>query len=171
MKAKLKLPSRDFVLRVTLAVAVAAASHLLQWRWLRFATSEIIFRFASHFGFETARTSFDTVWINGTFFQFAISCTFIDVILGAIPLVWNDEKGWRTNLLRVCVMAAALFSFNILRLAVSQLLYANGLSWTVADGVLGSLSYFVVWLVITNRYWSGEEQDVKTQIQTAPEFR
>ncbi len=153
VKNRRELPSRSFLLRVGLAVAVAAAAHQFGWKSLRFATSEIILRFASQFGFEAARISFDTIWIHGTFFQFAISCTFIDVVLGAIPLVWNGEKGLRRNLLYLGAMMGALFSFNILRLTASQLLYVGGVPWPLADGVLGSLSYFAVWLVITDRYF------------------
>jgi hypothetical protein len=147
------LLSRSILLRVGLAIAVAAVAHQFGWNWLRFATSEIILRLGSQFGFETARTSFDTIWVNGTFFQFVISCTFIDVVLGAIPLVWNGDKGLQRNLLCVVAMMGALFSFNILRLTASQLLYVGGVPWSLADGILGGVSYFAVWLVITNRYW------------------
>jgi hypothetical protein len=152
------LLSRSFLLRVALAVSMASLTHLFEWKWLRFATSEIILRAASQFGLENARASFDTVWIHGTFFQFAISCTFIDVVLGAIPLLWNGEKGLRSNLLWVGVMTGALFSFNILRLTTSQLLYRAGVPWQVADGVLSGISYFAVWVVITRRYWRKDGQ-------------
>lgn len=145
--------SRSFLLRVGLAIAVAAVAHQFGWNWLRFVTSEIILRFGSQFGFETARSSFDTIWVNGTLFQFAISCTFIDVVLGAIPLVWNGDKSLRRNLLCLVAMMGVLFSFNILRLTASQLLYVGGLPWPLADGVLGGVSYFAVWLVITHHYW------------------
>jgi hypothetical protein len=160
--------SRSFLVRVGLAVAVAYIAHQFGWEWLRFATSEIILRFASRLGFETTRTSFDTISIQGTFFQFKISCTFIDVILGAIPLVWNGEKGLRRNLQRLAAMMVAMFNFNILRLAVSQLLYARGVPWPLADNVLGGVSYFVVWLVITDRYWGRQSGKRLQDLASAP---
>jgi hypothetical protein len=153
MKSARALADPSFVARVGLAVGLAAVAHQFGWKWLRFATSEIILRFASQFGFETARRSFDTIWINGTFFRFAISCTFIDVALGAIPLLWNGGIGLRKNLLCVGGMTGALLCFNIVRLTVSQLLYAGGLPWLLADGLLGGVSYFAIWLVVTDRFW------------------
>jgi len=103
---------------------------------------------------QTQRVSADTIRVQGDFFRFVISCTFVDVVMGAIPLVWNLKKSISGNLLTVITLAIGLFGFNVMRLEIGQLLYAYGAPWGVADEVLGGVAYFAVWLVIAH-WFSG----------------
>jgi hypothetical protein len=52
------------------------------------------------------------------------------------------------NILWLIATATVLFGFNLVRLEVAQVLYYQGVSWTVADEVLGGAAYFAVWLAI-----------------------
>jgi hypothetical protein len=80
----------------------------------------------------------------------------VDVVLGAIPLVWALNKPIATNLLTVIQLAIGLFGFNIVRLEIGQLLYAWGAPWVLADDLLGGIAYFAVWIFIVSwfsKYW------------------
>jgi uncharacterized membrane protein YccC len=68
--------------------------------------------------------------------------------MGSVPLLWDLKKSVFRNVLWLMVTAAVLFGFNVARLEVAQILYYRGVSWTVADQVLGGLAYFAVWLAI-----------------------
>lgn len=152
----------SFLLRVSLAVAFAFFAHLFNWEWLRFATSEVILRASACLGLASRRVSFDTIAIQGSFFQFVTSCTFVDVVIGSLPLVWNDKAALSRNLLRLGTTAAALFLFNVVRLEIGQMLFIYGAPWVVADSILGGISYFAVWLVLTDPY---RERSTARQLQ------
>ena len=86
--------------------------------------------------------------VGGRAMQFVIACTFVDVFLGSIPLLWNLKDSVQRNIFSLIVSAALLFAFNVGRLEVAQVLYYRGVSWTVADEVLGGAAYFAVWHAI-----------------------
>jgi hypothetical protein len=93
--------------------------------------------------------------VGHEFFQFGTSCTFVDVCAGALPLLWRRQLTVIENIWALGVAVMALMLFNVLRLTVSQLLHAQGISWDVADGVVGGFSYFLVWLAIMrSKAWS-----------------
>lgn len=144
--------NRGFVVRVGLAVACGFLSHLLNWGWLCSATSEAILRFSSFLGFATQRLAFDTIAVQGRDFQFEASCTFIDVVVGSLPLVWNGKSRLSRNLVCIAATSGALLLFNIVRLETGQILCAFGVPWVMADSILGGVSYFAVWLVLMDRY-------------------
>ena len=123
-------------------------SHQFQWEWLRFLTSEVVLRISAFLGMETQRLSFATIRVRGEVFCFVISCTFVDVFAGMIPLVWNLKKSMFRNLLMLNVFAVNLFAFNIFRLEIAHLLHASGVPWILVDDVLGGLAYFVIWFVV-----------------------
>lgn len=80
----------------------------------------------------------------------------MDVIIGMIPLVWTLNKSVAMNLVTVIPLAVGLFSLNLVRLEIGQLLYAQGLPWFLADDVLGGVAYFAVWILIVSwfsKYW------------------
>lgn len=145
------LPNR-VLLRIGFAVALGLTAHLFGWEWVRFVTSEVVLCSATHFGLAAFRRSFDTISINGVAFQFVVGCTFIDVIVGSIPLLWSGARTPLRNLLTIVSVGVALFAFNLLREDLSQLLYAHGIPWVLADDVLGGVSYFSVWLWLSHRY-------------------
>ena len=148
--APIKLPGlrREFLCRAGLVAVFVAAAHQVPWEWLRFLTSECVLRISASLGVATSRVSFDTILVGGQPFQFVIACTFVDVFMGSIPLLWDLKKSVLRNILWLTATAAVLFGFNVVRLEVAQVLYHRGLSWTVADEVLGGLAYFAVWLAI-----------------------
>jgi hypothetical protein len=136
--------------RTLLGIIFALVAHLFRWDWLRFATSELILRFSDYLGLISCRISLDEISVRGTAFQFATSCTFVDVVVGELPLIWKREETLGRNVLRVALTAFGLLGFNTARLEMAQLLYASGVPWIIADGVLGGLAYFVVWYVLTH---------------------
>ncbi len=147
--------NRELVVRACLITVMVLISHIPQWHFLRFATSEAVRLLASTLGMATARASYDTILINNSAFQFVISCTFIDVFAGCLPLLWRGSDPLIRNLQRITVTALMLFPFNVFRLEVSQILYASGIGWYLADQVVGGISYFVVWVAICRvRAWS-----------------
>ena len=146
-----ELPNR-FWLRLSIAVGFGLTAHLFGWEWVRLFTSEVVLRSVAALGLQASRLSFDTISINGVAFQFVVACTFVDVIVGSIPLLWSATKTSLRNLRTILSVAAALFAFNLLREDLSQLLYAHGVPWVISDDVLGGFSYFAVWLFLCQKY-------------------
>jgi hypothetical protein len=140
-----------------LVAILVILTHQFEWAWLRLLTAEAVLLVCKSLGMATELVSFDTIRVHGELFQIVTSCTFIDVFMGAIPLVWNLNKSLSRNLLTLAALAVSLFSFNILRLGVAQLLHARGAPWTLTDGIVGGMAYFIVWLFIVSRFsatWS-----------------
>jgi len=157
MLAKLLRDNGQLFVRFAMVAALAIICHQLSWTQLRFLTSECILRASAWLGMEAIRISFDTIRIKGELFQVLTSCTFIDVILPSVPLLWSLQVSVRDNVIVVMITAVALFLFNLARLEMGHLLYASAVPWALADGVLGGLSYFLVWMVLWQRRgsWSG----------------
>jgi len=158
MLAKPLRENGQLVVRFAMVAALAVMCHQLSWTQLRFLTSECILRASAWLGMEATRVSFDTIRIKGELFQVLTSCTFIDVILPSVPLLWSFQVSVLNNVVVVMITAISLFLFNLSRLEVGHLLYASGGSWVLADGVLGGFSYFLVWIVLWERRgsWSGQ---------------
>jgi hypothetical protein len=132
-------------------------TYQFEWGWLRFLTAEAVLRISKSLGMATELVSFDLIRVQGELFRIEISCTFVDVFMGTIPLVWNLKKSIPRNLLMLAVLAVSSFGFNILRLEIVQLLHACGAPWTLADGIIGGAAYFIMWLFIVSRFsknWS-----------------
>lgn len=153
----IKLPrlSREFLRRAGLVVVFVAAAYQLPWEWLRFFTSECVLRISALLGMPAARASFDTIQVGSQAFQFVIPCTFVDVFMGSIPLLWDLRKSVAKNVLGLIAAAMVLFVFNVVRLEFAQVLYYRGVSWILADEVLGGIAYFAIWLAIWRlRSWN-----------------
>jgi hypothetical protein len=145
----IELPfTREFLVRVCLVAILVVVSHQPGWQWLRLATSEAILRLSALLDMDTARLSYDTIRVQGTEVEFVVSCTFVDVFFGSLPLLWDLRRSLLRNASRLVAAGAILFAFNVLRLEIAQLVYVRGASWQVADGVLGGIAYFCVWLAI-----------------------
>ena len=154
--------TREFLLRTGLVIIFVVVSHQFEWMWLRFVTSEALLRISVPLGLTMSRVSPDTLSVPGMFVRFVTSCTFIDVYFGAVPIVWDTRKSPLTNFGHLIPLGLGLFAFNLFRLEIAQQLYAEGVSWTVCDQVLGGLAYFVVWVPIATR--SGYLGGRKTQV-------
>lgn len=159
----IELPfTSEFLVRACLVALLVVISHELRWEWLRLLTSEAVLRLSALLGMDTARLSFDTIRAHETPVRFVVSCTFVDVFLGSLPLVWDLRRSLLRNCSRLVVAGTILFTFNVLRLEIAQVLYAHRVSWKVADGVLGGIAYFLVWLVIWQlRTWRFLEPSLK----------
>lgn len=146
------MPQRRLLVRLGLAVTLGFLSHLVDWGWLCFATSEAILWISASLGLTAHRLTFDTIAVQGRYFQFGTSCTFIDVVVGSVPLIWRGTSTLSRNLLLVATTSGALLLVNIIRLQIAQILCALGAPWVVADSIFGGFSYFAVWLALVDRY-------------------
>lgn len=154
--ADIRLPrlSREFLFRASLVALFVLLTYCFPWQWLRFVTSAAILRVSSSLGMATARVSFDTIRIQGQLFRVVIACTFVDVFMGSIPLLWDLRKSLSRNGARLLAVAVIFFALNLVRLEIAQVLYFRGASWTLADEVLGGFAYFAVWLFLwRQRTW------------------
>jgi exosortase/archaeosortase len=137
--------------RAVALVLLVAICHQLRWEWLCGVTSEAVLRMSTALGLSALRLSTDTIVVQGQAVRYVTSCTFIDVLAGVIALLWNVRVSLSANATRLLVAAALLFGFNLARLETAQLVYAAGASWDAADGVVGGIAYFLVWLAIWPR--------------------
>lgn len=147
---------RGFLCRAILVAIFVTLTHQCQWSGLRYLTSKAVLCLSRSAGLSVERVSTDTVRVQGNLFRFVTSCTFVDVVIGAIPLVWVLKRSIADNLLTVLPLTVGLFAFNLARLEMSQLLFARGASWILADGLLGGVAYFAVWIFIVfwfRKYW------------------
>jgi exosortase/archaeosortase len=154
--ADIRLPPlrREFLLRAGLVALFVLLTYQFSWHWLRFVTSVAVLRISASLGMVTARVSFDTIRIQGQLFRVVIACTFVDVVIGSIPLLWDARKSLLRNASRLLAIAVIFFGLNLVRLEITQVLYFRGVSWTVADEVLGGFAYFAVWLFLwRQRTW------------------
>lgn len=147
-RLKLARPTGEFCCRVGLVAIFVAGAYQMSWEWLRFLTSECVLRISASLGMMTSRLSFDTILVGRQATQYVIACTFVDVFMGSIPLLWNLKNSVLRNGSLLIVTAGALFGFNVVRLELAQVLHYRGVPWIVADEVLGGVAYFLVWLAL-----------------------
>ena len=143
--------SRTLLIRFGLAALAVAFSYCFRWEFLRFWTSQANLRVDEIFGIHLERISFDTVMWRGVLYRYENACTFVDVFFGSIPLLWNLRRNLLYNVGFLFGVAAGMFCFNVFRLSVSDVLFADGLSWDLAHNVVSGISYFVVWVWIWKR--------------------
>lgn len=139
---------RTLLIRFVLAALAVAISLCFRWEFLRFLTSEANLRVDLLAGIHLQRISFDTVMWRSILYRYENSCTFIDVFFGSIPLLWSFRRSYLQNTSFLLAVAVGMFCFNVMRLSVSDVLFAAGLSWNLAHNVISGISYFVVWLWI-----------------------
>ena len=131
-------------MRALLAAAAVVLCYQLRWDYLRFLTAELNVRLDALAGVSLQRISADTVLWKGEVYRYVIACTFADVWCGAIPLVWDCGRTVLRNLARVVIFGIVLIAFNVFRLSVSDVLFAAGVPWDAAHGVIGGIAYFAV---------------------------
>lgn len=148
------LPTREFLVRALLAAVAVVVCYQFRWDLLRFLTAELNVRLDALAGVMLQRVSPDTVLWKGEAYRYVIACTFADVWCGAIPLVWNLRRSAAVNLARILVLGIVLIAFNVFRLSLSDVLFAAGIPWDLAHGVIGGLAYFAVFVWIwKHRSW------------------
>lgn len=134
--------------RLPMVLVAVVICYQLKWDSLRYVTSEVVLRFAEWRGFHAERLGSDLISWNGELFQFGVACTFADVFCGAVPLVWIWRLGLVCNLMHVAGLAVALFTFNLFRDCLTDLIFSAGVPWIVADQVIGGAAYFAVWVCV-----------------------
>jgi exosortase/archaeosortase len=115
---------------------------------LRFLTSEVLLRLSALLGMTTARTSFDTIEVQGRLLQIVVSCTFAELFFASMPLIWKLDRSLLRNALRLVLVACTLFALNVLRLELGQIAYSHGVPWMLAHDIPLGFVYFAVWAVI-----------------------
>lgn len=138
----------EVLVRFALVPIAIAICYCFRWEVLRYVTSEANLRVDLLAGLHLQRISFDTVQWMGSVYRYENACTFVDVWCGAIPLLWDRRRTLGVNLRLFAGLAVGLFTFNVLRLSLSDMLFSAGLSWNLAHNVVSGISYFVVWLWI-----------------------
>jgi len=147
--------SREVVLRFVLVAVAVGICYLFEWRWLRTLTLQLNSLLDALAGIHLQRLSFDTVEWHGEIYRYQIACTFADVWCGAIPLIWNVRKNALSNIGHVLIVGLVMIAFNVVRLSISDVLFALGLNWDLAHNVISGISYFLVWTWIWHtRTWA-----------------
>jgi hypothetical protein len=142
---------RRLAIRFALAALAVGVSYCFRWEFLRFLTSEANLRLDLFAGIHLERISVDTVLWKGVLYRYENPCTFVDVWFGSIPLLWNFRRSLIKNVCWMAAIAAAMFSFNVVRLSFSDLLFAARVPWDLAHNVISGVAYFLVWLLIWTR--------------------
>jgi exosortase/archaeosortase len=145
--------------RIAACAALVILAHALPWVGLQRATATAVQALLGLAGLTAIPVGAYSLRIGGALYEYGVSCTFVDVIAGAIPLLWARHASLFRNLARMLGVVVALLTFNVVRLCLAQLLHARGLAWNMADGVLGGICYFLVltW-IIHRRAWSSGSQ-------------
>ena len=133
-----------------MAVAVGVC-HAFDWYWLRGFTALWNARLNSLAGVPS-HTVGAYFAVNGKHLvRYVIACTMADVWCGAIPLVWRLRASVVSNLSFLVMLAALLVPLNVIRLTISEMLFAAGVPWTLAHQGIAALAYLLVWLLIQHR--------------------
>lgn len=133
--------------KVLLVAAAVALCHCFQWTWLRALTQNANLAVDAWFGVHMQPVDATTIAFRGLLYQYQVSCTFIDVWFGLVPLLWLKRESIASNFSWLTLWAVGLFVFNIARLSFSDILFARGLPWWLAHSVFSGVCYYLVWRV------------------------
>jgi hypothetical protein len=140
------------VIRGILATSFAVGCHQYDWAFLRRCTTLAVICLSNYIGLPVSRLSADLIDLNGTHFQFVVSCTLIDAFCGMIPLLWNLSVSTMSNVLGLLTLFIALSVFNIARLEVGFVAFAHGVPWVLAHEVVSGLTYFTLVVFVFMRH-------------------
>jgi hypothetical protein len=132
MQSRGSLLSSEVMVRFALVPLAVAICYCFHWRLLRFLTPEVNMRLDWLAGIHLQRLTFDTVVWKG------------------VLLLWDLPRSVSGNL-AFAELAEGFFAFNVVRLSLSDVLFAAGLPWDLAHNVISGLAYFVVWVWIWRR--------------------
>jgi hypothetical protein len=69
--------------------------------------------------------------------------------------MWSLRRSMLHNVGYVLLVGLGMIVFNVLRLSISDVLFALGMSWDLAHNVVSGISYFLVWTWIwRTRTWA-----------------
>lgn len=133
--------------QLLMVIAAVALCHCFQWTWLRALTQQSNLAVDAWFGVHMQPLTATTISFHGLIYRYEVSCTFVDVWFGLIPLIWWKGQSSLWNVCWLLLWALALFTFNIARLSFSDILFAYGMPWSFAHSVLSGVCYYLVWRV------------------------
>jgi hypothetical protein len=86
------------------------------------------------------QTSLHSLTVNGRAFQISPDCTYVDLILCGLPLLWRVRRRWSANLAVLAAYATAVALVNLARVLYGVYAFAHGVSlfWShdVVDYIL-----------------------------------
>jgi hypothetical protein len=88
-----------------------------------------------------------TISFRGVTYSYQLSCTFVDVWCGLVPLLWLKSRPIAWNVGWLMFWAVSLFVFNIARLSLSDVLFAYGVPWWLAHSIFSGVCYYFVWRI------------------------
>jgi exosortase/archaeosortase family protein len=141
----------QLAVRIVWAIAALLICYSFDWHWLRLVTSECNLWLDAVAGLHFQRLASDVVSWRGEVFRYTNACCFADVWCAALPLLWNTRHRIARNLWLIAAFTPALFVFNVVRLSISDVLYAHGMPWSWAHSVLGGVAYVAVWMFIRSQ--------------------
>jgi hypothetical protein len=83
--------------------------------------------------------------------KFTIACTFIDLFVFLIPFSWQSKRPIAYNLGVQTLLAGALALFNVTRIELNLLLFAQGFPRWIYHDLVDGFSYFLVFLWIVRQ--------------------
>ncbi len=136
---------RQLLWRSPLVVLSVFVCYQFSWTSLRYVTSEAALLTAKLFGLAAYRTGYNSIVVGSDHIHFTISCTFVDLYFGSLPLLWRTSFRPFEYFRLIMVFAAVLFGLNQVRIAITYLAFRCGMGWLMADILFGGLLYFAVW--------------------------
>lgn len=80
--------------------------------------------------------------VNGREFQISRDCTYVDLIICGLPLLWRGRQHWVGNLTVLAAYAGAVVLVNLIRVLYGVYAYANGVSLFLAHDFLDYLLWY-----------------------------
>jgi hypothetical protein len=133
--------------RLFLVALAVALCHCFAWTWLRALTQQSNLAVDALFGVYMQPLTATTISFQGVFYHYQVSCTFVDVWFGLIPLIWMKQQSVQWNVCWLSGWAVGLFVFNVARLSLSDILFAYGIPWWLAHAAFSGVCYYFVWRV------------------------
>ena len=133
-----------WVRRLPAVVAAVVLAHSLSWQGLKAWTASACLWAGGLVGLEGQSTSPTAFLLEGRNYYIGTSCTFVDVVLPALVLLWCSRLGPVRNLAVVLVASVGLFALNLARLTVGFWLHDQGVPWWLGHEVVAGFAYFVV---------------------------
>ena len=148
-------PARGFwfpMLLVLLAETVAIlAFYGLDWSWLR--QMHVLWLQATLQALGcTVQTAGTLLTVQGQHFQIDPDCTYVDLIVCGLPLLWRFHRRWTANLAAMAAFAAAVVIVNFARVLYGIYAFTHGVSLFWAHDLVD----YVLWyptLAIVALFW------------------
>ncbi len=148
-------------------------AHQLDWEGLRLLTAETLIRLSVFLGMPAARISFDTIEVQGRLIQFVASCTFAEIFVGCVPLIWRFDFSVLRNLSPLPAVAVALFVLNVVRLELGLMANAHGVPWVLSHDVPLGFVCFTVWVLVwrTRNWRAWKYRSMAVRLESSPRLR